>query len=376
MSDGIDFDLPMPTGPGPDEDVADSFDYNVAFNLAFIGVGQGGSKIAETFAQIGYGRVCVLNTTHQDLAEIGLLDHQKLDPGGSGAGKNPEIGRAAVDGRDQDIRDLMARNWGDNVDYAFVCFGAGGGTGAGAYQKVTEVAEKYMREKGRPIRVGCIVALPKDTEGQRQAMNAIACIQQLAKKAFAPIIVIDNQRIGQLLNPTARQEYPVVNSSIAQQLHLFNRLAGTDSDMTTFDPQDFATVLDSGLIAFAYAQVDNWADKTQISRNIRDGLSGNLLMANDIRQGKLAALLFVLNGKAYDEVPAAYLDHSVEMLNGTLRDGSTVYQGIYKGADSPKKGSIKALALIGGLPWPQERILALCNKGGVEKGDVAKFLGV
>ena len=41
---GIDLgDLPVPTEPRVEKRVADTFDYNVAFNLAFVGVGQCGA---------------------------------------------------------------------------------------------------------------------------------------------------------------------------------------------------------------------------------------------------------------------------------------------------------------------------------------------
>ena len=45
---------------------------DVAFNFAFLGAGQGGSRIAENFYKLGYRRTAVINTAQQDLNSIDL----------------------------------------------------------------------------------------------------------------------------------------------------------------------------------------------------------------------------------------------------------------------------------------------------------------
>ena len=77
MGTGGDFDFEVPDIPMPDpepeevvKEIKDEID--VAFNFAFIGAGQGGSRIAETFYGLGYRKVAVLNTAEQDLNTIKL----------------------------------------------------------------------------------------------------------------------------------------------------------------------------------------------------------------------------------------------------------------------------------------------------------------
>ena len=53
-----------------------------------------------------------------------------LDVGG--AGKDTEMARQAMRGRQEDVRDLMTRSWGTIFDYALVCTSLGGGTGSGS----------------------------------------------------------------------------------------------------------------------------------------------------------------------------------------------------------------------------------------------------
>ena len=68
---GIDLpDIPMPDENAQAQEIEDKFEG--AYKFAIIGVGQGGSRIAETFWNLGYRRVCVINTAKQDLKYINI----------------------------------------------------------------------------------------------------------------------------------------------------------------------------------------------------------------------------------------------------------------------------------------------------------------
>lgn len=374
MSDGIDLgDLPDVPEPSTKK-VHDSFDYPVAYNFAFVGVGQGGGRIAATFNQLGYGRVCAINSTIADLRELKLSDDRKLDVGQArGAGKDPRAAEALIKDKGEDIYDLYKRSWGEEVDYAFVCLGAAGGTGAGCYTRAVEVAKSYLAQTNRPVKVGAIVALPKDAEGAQFAKNAFYTMKGLVTQGLSPVIFIDNQRVRALFDPAASQEHAKANTSTAQLLHLFNRMAGKESEHTTFDRADFAKLLDSGNVAFASANITSWTSPADVSTPIREKLKANVLATVDLTKGQLAGLIYVLAGAAYDEVPAATLDHGTEMLTRILQPGSTVFPGVYRG--SGEQGSIKVLAMVGGLPWPLQRLDELARVAGEPKS-VAEFLGV
>lgn len=374
---GIDLgDLPEIPDAVEGKKIRDGFDYNTAFRFGFVGVGQAGGRIAETFARIGYGRACALNTTIADLSQLnGLSAEQKLDFGGAkGAGKDPAIAAALAQDRGEDFYDFFKRSLGDELDYVFVCFGAAGGTGAGAFPKVAEVLQRLMAETHHPVRVGAIVALPKDAEGQQFAKNALYSMRRLAALSLSPVIFVDNQKIKELYDPISSKEHQIENSSTAQLLHLFNRMAGTDSDHTSFDRADLAKLLDSGIVAFGSTTIKTWANPADISTPIRDQLKRNVLATVDLSAGNLAALIYVLSGAAYDEVKASDLDHATQMLTRILVNGSTVFPGVYKGTGTV--ASIKALAMIGGLSWPRERLDELSKIAGLNKDEIANALGV
>lgn len=375
---GIDIgDIPVPPSEPEGHQITDQFDYNVAFKMGFIGVGQCGGRIAATFERQGYGRVCAINTTIQDLAELKLPDDHKLDIGDArGAGKDPEAAAALFADKDEDIFDLLKRSWGDDVDYGFVCLAAAGGTGAGGYCKVVEVVERYLQHCKRPVKVGVIVALPRDDEGHRFAKNAIHTIRGMTCIELSPIILIDNQKIRDLYPAlSAAQVHPTENRSTVALLHLFNRLAGSDSTHTTFDRADYAKLLDSGLITFAADTISKWESAADISTPIRERLRRNILASVDFSKSTMAGLIYILNGSAYDEVKSADLDHGTTMFTRMLAGGSTVFPGVYRGAGTAE-ATIKVLAMIGALPWPRGRLLDIADRAGESRDEVDKSLGV
>ena len=75
---GIDLpDIPLPDDEPIEDGVKDTFD-DAAFNFAIVGVGQGGSRLAESFWNLGYRRVGVINTAQQDLSLIKMPEENKL----------------------------------------------------------------------------------------------------------------------------------------------------------------------------------------------------------------------------------------------------------------------------------------------------------
>lgn len=377
-------DLPEAPDAPAGSTISDNFDHPVAYKFAFIGVGQAGGRIAKTFQDLGYSRMCAVNTAVADLAELKTFpDDAKLDVGEArGAGKDPHTAARLVQDKDEDIFDLLKRCWGDDLDYAFVCLSGAGGTGSGVYAKVVQVAQRYMKEQKRPPRVGIIMALPKDSEGQRSAKNVLYSARTLTKLKVSPVIFIDNEKFKLLYGSKVPvpQEKPASNQSTAQILHTFNRLAGTESEDvggTTFDPADFGRIMDSGVVAFAACNLTSWNTPSDISGPIRDQLKRNVLATLDLTKGDVAGLLYVLSGSAWtgpNAVTVGALDHGTDMMNRILvKQDAAVFPGVY-----PAKGKdgIKVLAMVGGLPMPLERLQELAVRAGETRDSVAAFLGV
>lgn len=365
----------MVTAPSVKQhDVLDRFDYDVAFNMAFVGVGQGGGRVAETFYKLGYGRVGAINTDHADLEGI-TNEIPKLDLRTGGAGKDPAKGRAAVNAQDEAVYDLLTRAVGKTPDYILVCAGLGGGTGSGAAARIIQIARKYMEERGRdPKRVGAIVSLPHHAEGQTPSRNAVRAFNEIYRLAVTPLFIIDNKRIEELFPGKAGVLgfYALANNQVAKMFHLFNRLAAQKSDVTTFDRADFATLLDSGICVFGASPVAKYDSPADISQAVREQLGQTILADVNLKAGRKAGCIFVGSEDILNQVPMDFFDGGFSMLTRLLADGSVVHRGIYAGS-SP---DLRCYTMLSDLPPPAERLRKLATEGGVVSEGIAEYLHV
>ena len=345
--------------------------------MAFVGVGQGGGRIAETFFHLGYGRVGVINTAKADLDEVDDAI-TKLDFATGGAGKDPEYGRAAAEGRDEQIWDLLTRAVGNKPEYLMVCASLGGGTGSGATPKVIEVARKYMTECGAdPARVGVIVSLPDPHDGHTVCRNAVYAFEKIYKLAPSPMVIIDNKRIDELYREQGKplgfgKLFTACNQQVAKLFHLFNRLAVQRSKLMTFDRADYATLLDAGVVVFGASAIAKFESPADISEAVRKQLSDTLLAQVDLRKGKRAGCIFVGSQKILDTTPLDFFGGGFNMLNRMLADESMVHQGVYIGNSE----DLRCYTMIGQLPPPVERLKQLASKAAIPSQGIAAFLGV
>ena len=321
----------------------------VAFKFGFIGAGQGGSRIAETFHDLGYRRIGVVNTAQQDLNTIKLKN--KLCIGDGGAGKDPAVATKCFEDKEGDVLDFMRNSFGDEVDKIFVCAGAGGGTGSGSVIPLVKSSQELLKTlKARDTKVGVILALPKNSEGKRVNANAYGVLKEayglVEKGIVSPLILIDNEKIGTLYpNLAVSQFWKAANHSMAGLFHLFNHTAAKDSTYSAFDSNDYGSLLNSGLMVFGASPVDDWNDPIAISRAVRENLKNNILTGGvDLSTGNCAA---------------AVMDQAFDQLSRMLKPHSVVHRGIYSG-DKP---TLIVFSAVGGLEKPQVKLDELARLG-------------
>ena len=356
--------------------INDAFPYDVAFNMAFLGSGQGGARLASSFYRLGYRRVGLFNTAESDFQGLPEeIQRHTLQLGG--AAKDARFAEQAMNGHEEEIWDLLQRAWGNAADYGLICVGLGGGTGSGTSGKLIQIAREYMESKGKPPRVGVIASIPSFTEGQQVCRNAVTAFQKLLELKVSPLILIDNARINQLYRPGMTQLYNVANNTVSQLFHLFNQLAAVHSPLITFDRSELAQLLDHGICVMGAASLQNVQSPADISAAIRDQLTNNVLAEVDLKQGTKGACLFVGDQNHLDNLSLDYFDAGFTQMNRTLKGGtSVVHRGVYIGS-SP---GLQAYAMISDLKPPVATLNKLAKEANIAKsqltGGLAQFLGV
>ena len=354
---GIDLpDIPLPDDEPIEDSVSDQFN-DAAFNFAVVGVGQGGSRLAESFWNLGYRRVGVINTAQQDLSLIKIPEENKLLIGDGGAGKNPEAADEVFRTRYEDILDFLKKTFGTGYERVLVCAGAGGGTGAGGVSRVLEISHDLNQSLGKETKdtdakVGCILALPTRGEGikvQDNSKKTVGKVVDLQKAGVvSPLVILDNEKIKQLYPKlSVNQFWSTANNSICSIFHLFNKISAKESAYTTFDKADLDTIFSSGIIMFGATPIKDTSE-TGISYAVRDNLRKNILAGVDAATGNVAACVIIGDKESLDSIPQASLEHGFEQLSRMMGSNSTVHRGIYTGA---KKG-LAVYTAIGGLQAP------------------------
>ena len=335
-------------------------DVNVAFKFCFLGVGQGGSRIAETFSKLGYNRVAALNTAEQDLNSINL--DNKLCIGKGGAGKDPVVAAKLLEEKKEDVIDFMRYSFGESFDRIYICAGAGGGTGSGMVTPLVNLA-KEVQELARTTekQVGIILTLPKKSEGSKVHLNARNTLRNVyslvREKVVSPLILLDNEKVSQLHPSVAISKFwNVANANLAGLFHLFNLTAAKDSSYSSFDRNDYKGILNSGLILFGAAPVKDWNDPVQISRIVRENLKSNLLSSGvNVSSGNTAGVIMIGGQEILDKIPQSHVDQALDQLNRMLKQGSVVHGGIYSG-DKP---TLNIFSVVGGMDEPLNKLREL-----------------
>jgi len=357
------FDFAMPDIPDPVEETKQELKDRdaVGFKFGFIGAGQGGGKLAETFSNIGYARVGVINTADQDLATVNVKNKLKFGEQ-QGAGKNRGIAKEAFGHNKEDVVDFIKESVGTDIDRIFVTVGAGGGTGAGVCSELVKTVQEYQETiKASSSYVGLILALPKLSEGKKVSQNAydtlVEACDLVDQKVVSPLIILDNEKINNLYPKLSVNKFwQVANANICSLFHLFNNIITKNSQFSTFDSNDFRTVLDSGIMVFGATNINDIESESSISKAVRDNLKRNVLCGElDLSTGNVAASVAIADEETLDNIPQEYIDSAFNQLNRTLKTNSTVHQGIYKGA---KKG-LSLFTAIGGITRPEDKLNAL-----------------
>lgn len=197
-----------------------------------IGIGQAGCALLDSLFKYKHMKLIAdpiaINSTAKDLHNLqnikredwyGISESKGLIPGNTagfeedvmgGFGKNPVNANNVIESHYQSIIDLLEKKFAEgsekeatkqDIHFAFLFFGLGGGTGCGTAPYIAKALEDFTDNKVNIIAVGVLPptrrnVVQSETDGSdRQAWNAIYGLSRTRNTTDA-FILVDNQRIA------------------------------------------------------------------------------------------------------------------------------------------------------------------------------------
>ena len=358
--------------------VKDELDFTPVLNMAFLGTGQGGGRIAQSFYGLGYRRVAAFNLTESDfdgLDEKILKFHLEV----GGAAKDSSFAASHLKQHEEDIWELLGRAWGTQLDYGIITASLGGGTGSGTIAGIVEIARKYMESIGRPPRVGAIVSLPKISEGQQVCRNALVAFKKLVELKVSPLIIVDNAKVDEAHDPGLKRLFPLANTIVTKALHVFIKLCESKDSTYQFDRSELCHVLDGGIVVIGVAPVgtlETIKSPADVSAAIRDRFMHSMLAEVDLKTASRGACLFVGNDELLTQLSSKFFEAGFDYLDRLLKKDGVLHRGVF----SDPTPRLQVFAMVSGVEPPKKKISELARKAGFGEGStevsMAKFFGV
>lgn len=334
------------------EKIEDTKEFAVKFG--FLGVGQGGGKLCQSFYGLGYRRILAVNTTAQDFEGLEFKSKLLIGEGISGAGKDPTVGFKAADSSREKILRACKDAFGDEVEHIMVCTSTGGGSGSGSTPVAIEVAQEYLKSIGKEAKVGVIACLPKASEGQKCVDNSNQLLQKVKplveQKIISPFIICDNEKILKMYPKVSIAKfYEAANRSISAMFSLFNELCAKNSAYQTLDVADYRSVLNSGVMIFGANTIqDASKSETLIAESVEKNMKNGLLASLELKGATHAGAILIASKAMLESIPQSALDLSFQAINRVLGGSVVLHSGVYEGPESLESKAL-VYTMIGGL---------------------------
>jgi len=314
--------------------------------LSFGGGGQGGSRIAAAFKELGYS-ACIWNTTEQDFVDLNIEHKLVLEYDLGAAGKDINIGKLAAEKNRTKIYNLFKEAFLVDSDGIFLCIGGGGKTGTGSILVAIDEAKRFIKQElKKNMSVGLIYTLPMAREPQIVKENAKKMIQDVYD-LVSPLIVVDNELVNKKFPAPYSKFWKQANLSVAQIFHEFNIRSGIGGGLENFDESEFRAVIEAGgCLVFGRMDLDEIKSPSQLAQAFEDNLKTGLLATGyDYSTAKVAGAVLVANPEVLDVVMYDDIAYAFTVLS-SLIGGKDVFRGVY--ADESVKG-VRVYTIVGGL---------------------------
>ena len=326
-------------------------------NFVHIGIGQCGNNFAEQFGK--NGRIAfAINTARIDMSGLdGKAINSKnqihiaLAGNKDGAGRNPEIGRASMEGNLDKVYEIIMKGTNNiAVDRFVLRAGLGGGTGTGGVIPLM----KHLVSKGHKVMLG--LTLPRKKEGWVVRMNAIKALTNILtivdadRQNIVPYIVIDNEQFdGGLAS---------ANETIVKDFVRFTKTTTNIPADTAFDDTDFARLLDyNGLVSVVRSTVatESLKGTDAFAKAIRESWKRSAFAKFSPEDALGVANLVIVPQKFYHQKGVCELINDNIAYVEEISPQANAYSCIYENKNE-NINNIIVYTLLTGMPSPEDNL--------------------
>lgn len=324
--------------------------------MAFIGLGQGGGRIADQFAALANEKgisqytAMAINTATNDLQalkHIPLGQRLSLESNQYGAGRTPDIAKKALEAHAYEIGE-RSREITKDAEYIWLIAGLGGGTGTGCLDFMLDYVDDLFDAP-----VGLIITLPHSDDGHLQKINAVNALAKIhagiSEQRLRSVLIVNNNHFYQNLVQAKNKNIDwrdQSNQLLVEHLHELNQLTESAGD-SNFDRMDLLNFLSySGCLAIGTADIQN-QDTLAVVQTVRNALSNDAFSRGYLlEETKAFATLFTAPSGA--PVRSAKTEQQVlTELKSIAPNSLDSYWGSYEG-EQPK-----LLCVAAGLGFPK-----------------------
>lgn len=305
--------------------------------IVVIGAGGSGCNTINRMQEVGIvgARLVAMNTDAQHLlrikAEKKLLIGKKKTKG-LGAGSNPEVGEAAAQESEQEIKEAMGE-----ADLVFITAGMGGGTGTGS----AHVIAKAAKAQGAIV-IG-IVTTPFTSEGKKRMLNAQIGLEKLRKEADTTIAISNDKLLYFVPDLPLNAAFKVADSVLTNAVKGITELI-TKPGLVNLDFADMRTILEHGGMAMiGLGEVSATEGKDRVMEAAEKALSSPLLDL-DIRDADRA----LINITGADDLTIGEAEAAVNAISGKIAKDAHIIWGATID-NSMQKRAVRVLAVLAGI---------------------------
>lgn len=220
-----------------------------SLNTLVIGVGQCGSNIADTFAELSF-KAMAINTAEGDLRlSSNIPTNKRIVIGrerfhGGGVGGNPSNGRSAMENDLSKIISII-EEIDDGIELIIIPYATGGGTGSGGAPVLIEA----LSDKFRDVLIIPLAVLPLPEDGATTIVNSAYSLSKLVRIDTSCIFLADNEWIRRSDMPID-ETYERINKSMAKYfddiLYLSSKEVVSNKKGDVLDRGDVINLLSAG----------------------------------------------------------------------------------------------------------------------------------